>query len=180
MKSDKSFLALIWIFLGVLGRIFSPIPNLSPVSSLSLFSGAQLPAKWAFTVTLFTMVISDLLLAKIKGYPAFGAFSFFTYSAFLAIAFLGTRMKNKITAPRTLGYLLGSSLGFWLWTNFGVWLFDGLYAKSLLGLLECYTMALPFLRNALLGDLAFGLALFASFQLARKQAAKWGFAVQGG
>ncbi len=60
-------------------------------------------------------------------------------------------------------YILGTSLSFWLWTNFGVWLFGNLYPKTPHGFYSCYIAALPFLRNSLLGDMIWGLAIFGSF-----------------
>ncbi|MFN7098516.1 MAG: DUF6580 family putative transport protein, partial [Gammaproteobacteria bacterium] len=43
------------------------------------------------------------------------------------------------------------SAGYWLWSNLGVWL-AGWYSYSISGLLNCYSMALPFLSHALLGN----------------------------
>jgi hypothetical protein len=77
--------------------------------------------------------------------------------------------------------LLGSSLFFWTWTNFGVWLMnDGItYSRNLQGLLACFVAAIPFLGNALVADLAWGLLFFASFHYVRKLAPKYGLLVQG-
>ena len=51
-----------------------------------------------------------------------------------------------------------------------------MYTLTLNGLVECYVAALPFLRNALVGDLAWGLVLFLSFQGVKKLAPKYGYA----
>jgi hypothetical protein len=77
--------------------------------------------------------------------------------------------------------LLGSSVFFWLWTNFGIWLVgDGSpYPHTVEGLVTCYYAAVPFLGYSLAGDLAWGLVLFASFQLVRKTAPRFGVVVQG-
>jgi hypothetical protein len=40
-----------------------------------------------------------------------------------------------------------------------------LYPRTLDGLIECYWMALPFLRNSLAGDLFWTAALFGVFDL---------------
>src|SRR6185437_14599650 len=44
--------------------------------------------------------------------------------------------------------------------NFAVWLFGTMYDKSFAGLLQCYTMAIPFFRGTLVSDLVFTPVLF--------------------
>ena len=41
-----------------------------------------------------------------------------------------------------------------------------MYPKSLLGLIECYTLAIPFFGNALIGDLIYSMILFLGYSLA--------------
>ena len=48
---------------------------------------------------------------------------------------------------------------FFLASNYAVWAFQSDYDKSLAGLLECYTAAVPFYRWMLMGDV-FYLAVF--------------------
>ena len=69
---------------------------------------------------------------------------------------------------------MGGSLLFYVVTNFAVWITPGdahqhaaLYPRTLDGLIECYWMALPFLRNSLAGDLFWTAALFGVFDLAQ-------------
>lgn len=52
----------------------------------------------------------------------------------------------------------GTTLGaiiFFLLTNAAVWAFGTMYPHTLSGLMESYTMAIPFFRNSLLGDIFF-------------------------
>jgi hypothetical protein len=62
---------------------------------------------------------------------------------------------------------LASSVSFFLISNFDVWIATNLYPKNLAGLITSYTLALPFFRNALEGDLLFTAAMFASPLLVR-------------
>jgi hypothetical protein len=181
MKNDRNLLAFVWILLGIAGRLIPHPPNMTPMTSLSLFGGTQLSRGMAFGLAFSTMILSDIALAALNGGPIFGYWSIFTYSAFAAIIFAGTRLRSNPSAPRTLAYLLGSSLGFWIWTNFGIWLTGdhGMYARTFEGLVACYMAALPFLRNALVGDLAWGMVFFLSFQGVRKLAPRFGWSVQG-
>jgi hypothetical protein len=180
-KSDRHFTAFLWIVLGILGRLVPHPPNVAPMTSVALFGGAQLSRARAFAVTLLTMIVSDVLLAWIEGHAVFGLWSVFTYSGFALIVLAGTRLRLVPTAGRTLGMLAGSSLFFWLWTNFGVWLVgEGTpYAHTAQGLIDCYVAAIPFLGNAFIGDLCWGLVLFSSFHYVRKAAPKFGVAVLG-
>jgi hypothetical protein len=178
-KSDHHFIAILWVALGVLGRLLPHPANMTPMSSVALFGGTQLSRRLSLGLTLATLAVSDVLLARLNGHEAFGLWSLFTYTGFAAIALAGGLLRSQPSAGRTLGFLLGSSFGFWLWTNFGVWISGGLYPVNGQGLVACYVAALPFLRNALVGDLSWGLVLFLSFQGVRKLAPRFGLAVQG-
>ena len=70
-------------------------------------------------------------------------------------------MWLKDLAPhRILLGSLASSTFFFLTTNFAVWASAGWYEKSWQGLMLCYTLAIPFFRNTMLGDLMFTGVLF--------------------
>jgi hypothetical protein len=180
-KSDHYFTAFLWIVLGSLVRLLPLPPNMAPTTAQALFGGVQFSRARAFALTFLTIVISDILLAAAHGHPVFGLWTLFTYSGFAVIVCAGMWLRVAPTAGRTLGMLLGSSLFFWTWTNFGVWLMnDGItYSRNLQGLLACFVAAIPFLGNALVADLAWGLLFFASFHYVRKLAPKYGLLVQG-
>lgn len=183
MKNERNLLAFVWILLGIAGRMLSMlIPNINPMTSLSLFGGAQLSRGKALALTFSTMIISDVAIAWIQGNPVFGFWSLFTYSGFAAIVFAGGALGKNAGAGKTLGFLVSSTFGFWLWTNFGIWATGdhSMYAFNLQGLVSCYTNALPFLGYSLVGDLAWGLAFFASLQGVRKFAPRFGFSAAQG
>lgn len=179
MKAKNSTLASVWLVLGVLARLVPHPANVTPMTSISLFGGSEMGRGRALLLTLATLVVSDLLLALAMGYPAFGAWSFFNYTGFAAIVLAGSFLRGKKSAGRTIGFLLASSFGFWLWTNFGVWATGahGMYPRTLEGLGACYVAALPFLRNAVVGDLAWGFVFFAGFEFARSLAPRFGLEV---
>jgi hypothetical protein len=180
-KSDHYFTAFLWIVLGSLARLLPLPPNMAPTTAQSLFGGVQFSRSRAFAVTFLTIVISDILLAAVQGHAVFGLWSLFTYSGFAVIVLAGMWLRTAPTAGRTLAMLLASSLFFWTWTNFGVWLIsEGVsYPHTGAGLIACYVAAIPFLGNALIADLAWGLVFFASFHYVRKLAPKYGLYVQG-
>ena len=161
--NNKQKLAMIWVALGALGRLIPHLPNFTPNASLALFGGSKLGHKTGLFVTLLSLILSDILLEKIHGYPVFGLWTLFTFSGFFFLVLAGKWLGQSAKAGRTLLFILGGSFGFWLWTNFGVWIAGELYPKNISGLGACYLAGLPFLRNALLGDLVWGLVIFASF-----------------
>ena len=167
---NNNKLAIFWVLFGALSRLVPHFPNVTPMTSLSLFAGSKLTKATACAVLLLTMLISDMLLAFIYGYPIFSYWTLFSYSGFAFMILLGTKLKGITAMRRAPVYILSSSLGFWLWTNFGVWLTSGLYPKSLAGIAFCYEAALPFLRNSMLGDMVWGLVIFGTFQVVRKKA----------
>ena len=177
-NKERSF-AFIWFCLGVLGRLLPHAPNMTPMNSLCLFGGSKMSRGYTLACAFLTLVISDFALAMFQGYPAVGWWSLFTYSGFAAMIFVGTRMGTEPKASRVLLTILGSSLGFWLWTNFGLWITaDGLmYPRTLQGLSACYIAALPFLRNALVGDLAWGFVMFVGFARAKQWAPRLGLSL---
>jgi hypothetical protein len=96
------------------------------------------------------MLITDLIFG-------FYTISWFVYASFVAIVFLGqwSKKMNVLT-------VLSSSFAFFIISNFGVWLLG--YPLTLEGFLACYTAAIPFFRNAVLGDLFYASILYYSFK----------------
>ena len=72
---------------------------------------------------------------------------------------------NKNVLSIALG-TLGGSIIFFLTTNFAVWLFSDWYAENLSGLIMSYTLALPFFRNSLMGDIFYTAVFFGLYELA--------------
>lgn len=181
MKISKHLLALVWIVLTIFARLIPHPPNVTPLTAVGLFSGSKMPRSLSIAVSLGALLLSDLALAYISGYPAFGYWSLFTYSGFLLIVLAGYWIGENASALKTFATLLGSSLGFWLWTNFGIWATNdhGLYSKTISGLLNCYVNALPFLANSIAGDLIWGSVIFLGFAFLRSQAEKLGYLGEG-
>lgn len=159
------------VFVGVIGRVLPHVPNVTPLTSISLFAGAKLPKSLAYATLLLTLALSDFALSRFQGYPVFSSWSFFTYTGFAAIAYFGSWMQKKRSSYGILlSFILSSSLFFWVWTNFGVWLTSGLYAHTIYGLGMCYVSALPFLRNEMLGNLIWSTVIFGALRYFQSRA----------
>ena len=161
-KQQNKKLILIYIVFGILAKILPHPSSVTPLNNLFLHAGSKLTKGMAVIVTLIATVLADIILSYLYGYPIFGYWSFFTYSGFVAIALLGSKLFLNSSPTKLICFVVSSSLIFWVWTNFGCWLIMPNYSKDLPGLISCYTMALPFLKNSLLGDLAWSLIVFNS------------------
>lgn len=148
--------ALACIALGVLARLLPHPPNVTPVTALALFGGAVLSRRWAFAVPLVMIVISDMILGLHDVLV-------FTWSSSVITVLFGLWIRQRPGARRIAAAAVASSTIFFVITNFGVWLVGAhgtMYPKTLQGLWLCYVAALPFYRNALIGDLVTSLGLF--------------------
>ena len=151
IKFDKiQKLVLLIIIFGVICRLIPHPPNFSPVTTIALFSGLNFTdKKIAFLVPVLILFLSDLIIG-------ISVINLFVYSGFLAVVFLGTRVRSI-----KFSNILLSSLIFFLISNFGVWVIG--YPKNIEGLLLCYSMAIPFFGYSIAGDLFFGYLFKFSF-----------------
>ena len=154
--NKKQFVILIIIVVAALMRLLPHLPNVTPVTAMALFSGVYFTDKrYAFFIPLLAMVLSDIVLG-------FSWITFFVYASFILVSYIGYASKKiKITT------ILLSSISFFIITNFGVWLLG--YPKTLDGLLECYTLAIPFFRNSLIGDFFYAGGMYYGFEFISKR-----------
>lgn len=158
---------ILWLLFAVVGRIIPHPPNITPFTNLSLIAGTKLNLLNANILVLLGLFISDMMLAWLYGYPLFGYWTLFGYSGFLFCTWVGKKFSNMPSLKNWLLLLATLSVGYWLWTNLGVWLLSGFYAHTWEGLWFCYYMALPFLRNALIGDLGWFLIIYFAYKWSR-------------
>jgi hypothetical protein len=150
------------ILLAALSRLVPHMPNVSPITALALFGGVYLDKKYAFLIPIGALLISDFLLGFYPGIE-------WVYGSFLATGLIGLWLRGHRGALQTVGATLAGSLLFFVVTNFGVWtLIPGMYPHTLEGLGACYTAAIPFFRNTLIGDLAYVGSMFGLFELVRR------------
>jgi hypothetical protein len=137
-------------------RLVPHYPNFTPVAAIALFGGAHLSKKWlAFLIPLAALFISDMILG-------FHSFMLPVYLSFALVVLLGTRI-NKIKIFTVAGASAASSTLFFLITNFAVWAGSPYYPQTFAGLMQSYTMAIPFFHSSLLGDLFYSGVFFGGF-----------------
>lgn len=134
-------------FIGVfVSRLGHLLPNFSPLGSFGFFGGN-------FFLFIFGIILFDAFIGGFyKGF-------IFNYIGFLMYFLFGRIAKGNLKLQLSL--LPIASFAFFLISNFGVWHYW--YPHTLEGLRLCYTLALPFFFNTLMGDLIFGYGfLFAT------------------
>jgi hypothetical protein len=154
--------ALILILFAAFSRLIPHPANFTPIAAIALFSGVYLGKKYFLIVPVAAMLIGDIFLG-------FHPMMIWVYGSFAVIALIGLWLKSH----KSVGYIFGttvvSSIIFFIITNFGVWL-SGFYEYSFRGFAECYTMAIPFFRNSIAGDLIYVTAMFGIYELVKKYA----------
>ena len=131
--------------------------NFTPVGAASIFAGRTLSLPAGIALTWLGMLLANVGLARLNGYPVVDAVTPFVFAGFglqVCLAHALRRVRGGAYAS-----VLGGALLFFALSNLGVFLTGGMYAHTRLGLLQCYAAALPFLRNELAGDLLWTLAL---------------------
>ncbi len=163
-------------------RLVPHPPNLTPVTAIALFGAWQYGWRgwWkgvlSLGLPLAALFLSDLALNNLVyrmggesgglvwSYPGAG----WTYLSMALVVGWGWLALKRFSAVRLAGASVVGSLLFFAVSNFGVWASFELYPHTAAGLMECYVAGIPFLGNALIGDLVFTGLLFGAFWLATR------------
>lgn len=164
LKKTKIIFAFFLIAFGAIGRvILKDLPNIETITVSALLAGSVLGGSYAVIVSLSIVALSDMYIGN-------DSILIFTWSAWAIIGIFGGLIhKNRkddykfVLKITGLGFI--ASLFFYFYTNFGVWLLWHMYPHTLSGLIQCYFMGLPFLRNNLVSDLIFIPAASTAFVL---------------
>ena len=153
--------------------VFSILSNVTPVGAMALFGGCYFADRWkAFMIPLLAIWISDLAINRMYYFDHF-VFTYsgfyWVYASFALMVFIGHFIKKVNFVTVALGGI-GAALAHWVVSDLGVWLggtdfTTGLpFSKDFGGLIKCLTLALPFLRNMMIGNLVFCGVLFGGFE----------------
>jgi len=156
-KRRQQMLAISLIIIGILLRFVPHTANFTPVAAIALFAGVYLNKKQALIVPLALMVISDIFLGMHNVVV-------FTWGSFILVTLVGSWAKRHKTFKGVVSTSLISSFLFYVITNFGVWAM-GWYPQNAKGLLDCYILALPFLRQFTVSTLVYTAVFFGAYEL---------------
>jgi hypothetical protein len=162
MNRNRLLLLVGLIVVAIVTRFLPHPPNFVPVTAIALFAGAFFKDKrLAIAVPIAALLISDIIIGL-------HSTMLFVYTSILAVVMLGTILNKKRNVMRIAGITLAGAVLFFIVTNFGVWITGTMYPKTIDGLINCYIAAIPFFRNALLGDAVYVTSLFGALAVAER------------
>lgn len=153
-------LAITLILLGAIARLLPHPPNFAPIAAVAIFSGMYLKQRWGFAIPLAAMLMSDLVIG-FYSWPIMAS----VYGGFLISFLIGRWITPNKKLHRIISGTVLSSILFFVLTNWAVWVFSDMYPHTLSGLTASYTMAIPFFRNSLLGDLFYVAILVGAMEM---------------
>jgi hypothetical protein len=150
--------------------------NFTALGAVCLFGGAYFTRRWmALAVPLAAMLVSDIVLAAFKYGWASLLEMWMTYVLFALTAGIGMLLRGRLkfdslpgaalSLTAITGAAIASSVMFFVLSNGQYWLTSGRYPLTAAGLLECYTMALPFAEKMFASNLVYSAILFGGFEL---------------
>lgn len=155
----KILIAVVIILLAAGSRLVEHPWNFTPVVAMSIFAGCYLQKRWAIILPLGAMLASDYFI----GFYDWPVMVSVYLSIILAFA-IGWFLKERLRWYNVVGASLISSVVFFLLTNFAVWAFFSWYPHTWSGLISCFTLALPFFRNTVAGDLIYTGLFFGLYE----------------
>ena len=148
-----------------LGRLIPHPPNFTPILATAIYTPYIINNKWiAMLIPLSAMFIADIIIG-------FHPYMLWVYGAIglsTLISNWSMRFNKKYIQLGVMAIL--SSILFFIITNFAVWAIWDYYPKTIDGLLLCYTMAIPFFQNTLLGTIIYTAIITLTIQKGMKYA----------
>ena len=126
-------------------------PNFTSLLALSFYVPVLLGLRY-LPALLVSFAITDLVIGYHTG-------THWTWGSVLVIGLM-SQYFNKNISLRLSRAFLGATI-FFIITNFGVWT-TGVYGITISGIIECYTLAVPFFTYSVLSTFLFA-AIIESF-----------------
>ncbi|RPD40547.1 DUF6580 family putative transport protein [Chitinophaga barathri] len=184
----RFFVLLLFIIVSGVLRItaagnITPFSNFSPVGAMALFGGACFADKWkGYVFPLLTLFLSDVIMMQTV-YKAYShgnlLFSgwYWVYIGFAASVLIGQLVIKKMRVGNIVLACFLAAIVHWLFADFGTFMGEFSidittgkpFTRDLAGLLRCYELGLPFLKNTLLSNLVFSGIFFGLFALMEKK-----------
>jgi hypothetical protein len=160
------------VLLAALTRLLPHPPNFAPITAMAVFGAIRYGSRRAAVIApLLALLLSDLvreILYRNGLARDWGLYKgmWVVYGTTALIVLMGRLARDTRSPAAIAGTTLAGSCTFFLVTNFAVWAGGSLYPHTAEGLATCYAAAIPFFRNALLGDFTYATLLFGVWALA--------------
>ena len=153
--SPQDIFPIVLVLLLAFSRLIPHPPNFTPVVAVAIMSGYLFKNIYiSFAVLITSMLLADAFIGFYKN-------MFFVYFSLILISYIFYKISSNINSKNLFIFSLLGTIVFFIISNFGVWILGGLgpnnlpYDKNLNGLLECYILAIPFIKNTMLSTLVF-------------------------
>jgi hypothetical protein len=149
---------------------YKELSNFTPVGAIAIFGGVYFTEKWkAYVTVLATLFVTDIAINYLYTSKLVLWYSGteWTYLCFVLMVLTGSIIK-KVNVLNVLLASIASVLIHWLIIDLP-FLYGAMYPHTLAGYGQSLIKAIPFERNLALGNLVFGLALFGSFEQAKRK-----------
>lgn len=169
MKKSTIILVTVAAMLAIgLRLIEGPMHNFSAMGALAVLCGAVVRPTWlGLLIPLAARLFTDSVLQVQTGHGWYGSI-LFDYAAYAHSFAIGYMIRPQ-RAASAFGAGLLAAISFFVVSNVGVWCLphEGmyLYPRTLAGLVDCFTQAIPFARGTFIGDVGFTLAFFGIMNL---------------
>lgn len=174
MNKNKLYMVLFTILVVSLSRILPHPPNFTAVGAVAIFGGSLFSKTYkSILIPLISIFLSDIIInntlysSYYEGFTFFSEGSLVVYASIILMSVIGHSFI-KMNVIRITSVVTLSTLLFFILTNFAVWYGSPMYSKDISGLLSCYTMAIPFGLNSLIGNLTFSGILFGVYNYTRQ------------
>ncbi len=159
MNLKKEVFPIGLVLILILSRLIPHPPNFTPIVAVAIMSGYLFKNIYlSFATLLVSMLVADAFIGFYENI-------FFVYLSLLFLVYIFYKLGRKINLKNLFLYSFAGSILFFIITNFGVWLLgspglDNLpYEKNLQGLIKCYILAIPFIKNTVLSTLIFSYSI---------------------
>lgn len=167
MKKNQLMMAAVLFLILVISRLVPHPYNFTALSGVALFAGALWRGNiLRYIVPLVSVFVTDMYFGFYPGME-------WTYLGIAAGVLLAPQIQSSWFKVGVHSLL--ASTVFFLFSNLGVWWSSGLYTQDAQGLVQCYTLAIPFFHNTWVSGLFYSTLLFSVYRLAFYEKGLQGF-----
>lgn len=161
LSNHKEILFLLLIV--VISALLPHPANVTPIGALGLFAGTYMRKPGFLFLPVAAAMFADLVSVGVYSVLVM----FFVYTGHLVSALCGRYLvRDRALSTRLPVAVVAASVGFYLVSNLGNWW--AFQPHTWAGLIECYTLGLPYLARTLLGNVLYSCLFFGGFVLLQK------------